>query len=512
MTRVVSIGLDGAAWHRVNELIEDGRMPNMSKLVDSGAKGQLRSVNPPVTCPAWRCSTSGKNPGKLGVFWWLTLDRDTGEFVHPNSQSFDTADIWDYLSDEGLSSAIVNIPMTYPPSKFNGSMVSGFGAPLEEQQEDGIPITHPPDFEEEIREKYDWKVEVDDLTAEDGPKRAYRVIESRFELLLDLLEDDYDYLHMVAFYINMLQHKYGDSEITTTAWEIIDSYLGEIPTEDTLVVIYSDHGHSEIENTFVINRWLKKKGYLSFGGTEDSGVADTSDEGTIRGIIRNIGETAEDMVPGSVANAISPLYRRIVPPESRGSMDVAKNVDWEESKAVATSQGPLYLNRNGLGDEYGEIKQSIKEELSELTYNGEKVLDSVKEGSEVYSGDYLDSAPDLMLTATDNWEIYGGLTDSQFVGQATSWTSGNHPDGMVLLTGDGVETGELSEVSLLDIMPTVLSYMGCAVPDDIDGTVIQDAFEDEIEVDTRDKITKSTDHRKFEDHVKDSLKDLGYLE
>jgi len=75
MTRVVSIGLDGAAWHKLDRLIDEGRLPNLAELTNEGVRAPLRSVTPPVTCPAWRCSTSGKNPGKLGVFWWLNVDR-----------------------------------------------------------------------------------------------------------------------------------------------------------------------------------------------------------------------------------------------------------------------------------------------------------------------------------------------------------------------------------------------------------------------------------------------------
>ena len=69
MTEVVSLGLDGAAWHELDRLMDRGDLPNMAKLVDRGVRAPLRSVDPPVTCPAWRCSTAGKNPGKLGVYW-----------------------------------------------------------------------------------------------------------------------------------------------------------------------------------------------------------------------------------------------------------------------------------------------------------------------------------------------------------------------------------------------------------------------------------------------------------
>lgn len=514
MTKVVSLGLDGAAWHKLDELMAEGYLPNLSTLVKQGARGPLQSVDPPVTCPAWRCSTSGKNPGKVGVFWWLTLDRNRGEFYHPDADSFDTADIWDYLSEEGYESAVLNIPMTYPPSEIDGTMVSGFGAPLEDQLNRNESITHPESFESELYEDYDWQVEVDHLTASDGPEQAYHLMETRFELLMDLLSEDFDYLHLTIFYINMLQHKYGDSDVTRKGWELIDEYLGKLRDEDVLLVVYSDHGHTDIEDTFVINRWLHDKEYLSFKDDVDHSVASGADSNILAELVRRVGKTGKKLMPAKIIDFLRPLYRKIVPPEHPSSMDVAEQVDWEASTAVGTSQGPVYLNKERLEDDYESVKAELKSELESLHNDGEAVLSSVREANEVYSGKYLDAAPDLMLTANEGWEIYGGLTESAFVDQATSWTSGNHPTGIVLFAGEDVESTTLPERSILDVMPTVLSYMDCPLPTDIDGEVIRKPFQTEMATDTtRPPIeTDSSAPSATEDHVKESLKDLGYLE
>jgi predicted AlkP superfamily phosphohydrolase/phosphomutase len=513
MTQVISLGLDGAAWHKLDRLIDEGHLPNLSALVDEGARAPLRTVDPPVTCPAWRCSTSGKNPGKLGVFWWLSLNRETGEFFHPDATSFDTADIWDYLSAEGCRSAILNVPMTYPPSELDGTMVSGFGAPFEDQWEEGDSITHPPSFQEELFEKYDWEVVVDHLTARDGPKRAYRAMESRFELLLDLLEDDYDYLHLTIFYINMLQHKFGDAEETRKGWELIDEYIGKLREEDALFVIYSDHGHTNVDKTFAINRWLYDEGYLSLG---DSGSKSSeSAMGPMTALVGRLGSAAGGLLPKRVIEFLRPLYRRIVPPDHPSSMAVANDVDWHDSSAAATSQGPVYLNLDRLGEAYEDTKRELKSALRTLEYNGEPVLSSVIEGAEIYSGPYTEQAPDLMLRPTDGWEIYGGLPETAFIDEATSWTSGNHPTGILLMDGPDVASGRYNERSILDVMPTVLNYLDCPIPTDVDGTVFDDVFEGDLPPrETRAPIEGShtTAPGADADSVTEQLRDLGYLE
>jgi predicted AlkP superfamily phosphohydrolase/phosphomutase len=308
----------------------------------------------------------------------------------------------------------------------------------------------------------------------------------------------------------MLQHKYGDSEITAKGCELIDEYLGRLREEDALLAVYSDHGHTNINNTFVVNRWLDAKGYLTFESEDEA----TAEKGLLTETLRRLGKGAKRQLPGTVTDAVRPLYRRIVPPEHPSSVEVAESIDWENSAAAATSQGPIYLNRDLLGDDYESIKSELKSELESLTHDGDTLLASVKDAEEVYSGRHSDDAPDLVATAKEGWEIYGGLADSTFVTQATSWTSGNHPSGIVLLAGDGVKSMELPEHSILDVMPTILSYMDCPIPEDVDGSVIQEPFEKELSTEKTRPVIQPDDSRSNADEaqMKESLKDLGYLE
>lgn len=508
MTRVVSIGLDGAAWHKLDRMMMEGRLPNLRELSERGARAPLRTVHPPVTCPAWRCSTSGKNPGKLGVFWWLNVDRKTGSMSTPDARSFDTADVWDYLSDEGKRCAVINAPMTYPPTEIKGTMVSGFGAPFDMKGGDSS-ITYPAEFEPELRERYDWKVGIDDITTPEGRKKTYDVIRSRFELLLDLLEDDYDYLHLTVFYINMLQHKYGDTEETARGWEIIDKYLGKLLDEDAVLLIYSDHGHSTIERTFVINRWLINQGHLTL-------KSDINDQATqkLYSLLTRVGVSPKRLARVARNVFPTPVYERVISSASLiSTANLDEHVDWAESNAVALSQGPLYINRERLGEQYEEFRDLLQEELSMLTQEGKSVLSDVYTTSDIYKGSHLDRAPDLMLVSNGGWEIYGGIVPSTFEAQASSWTSGNHPVGILLCDGPEVTAGKVAEKSILDVAPTVLGLLDTPRPTDMDGTPMESLFERDINTGTREPISwdaySSTNDK---DELSNRLKDLGYLE
>lgn len=514
MRRVVSLGLDGAAWRALDPMLEAGELPNLATLVDAGTRAPLRSVNPPVTCPAWRCSTAGKHPGNVGVYWWLTLDRSTGTLRTPDAQSFTTADIWDYLAEADRKSAVLNVPMTYPPASVDGVMVSGFGAPFDLDVSE--PLTTPPELEQTLRDDYGWEIGIDDVTAPNGPERTYELIRSRFELLSDLLESErFAYHHLTIFYINVLQHKYGDGEETREGWRVIDACLGDLTDQlesfddDILTVLYSDHGHAHIENTFVVNRYLAENGYLTFEDSSTGSLGERLFSGLRRlGVSpRRVASTARYALPDRVYQAISPDY-----PIPTGEVD--EQIDWPASDAMALSQGPVYLNRDRLGAEFESVRAELAEELEALSYGGEQLFDSVYRREEIYGEDPAGTPPDLMLVPTEGWEIYGGITPETFETQLTSWTSGNHPRGMLVLHGDDVDASTLDERSLVDVMPTVLRYLGCQPPSDIDGTAITTPFDaGTLATGYQPPIPVTTGETAADDdEVRGRLRDLGYLE
>jgi len=70
--KVFLLGLDGLTLNMVKPYIEAGLLPNLKKVLDEGAYGILRSTIPPVSGPAWVSLTTGKNPGKHGIFEFRT--------------------------------------------------------------------------------------------------------------------------------------------------------------------------------------------------------------------------------------------------------------------------------------------------------------------------------------------------------------------------------------------------------------------------------------------------------
>jgi predicted AlkP superfamily phosphohydrolase/phosphomutase len=143
--KLLIIGLDGATFDLLDPLMDDGRMPNLRGLAAKGVRSDLLSVIPPVTPAAWTSFMTGKSPAKHGIFHFRQFDPLTGEERVHNSASISDTTLWEYMSAGGISVGVVNVPMTFPPLKVNGFLVSGVDTPS--LRED---YTYPPELKEEI--------------------------------------------------------------------------------------------------------------------------------------------------------------------------------------------------------------------------------------------------------------------------------------------------------------------------------------------------------------------------
>ena len=142
------IGIDGACWPLINKLIKSEELPNIKNLRENGVWGDMKSCIPPITCPAWKCYSTGKNPGKLGVFWWEYLDLENKKSIIPDSRSFDSKEIWDYLNENEIKTGIIGMPTTYPPKKVNGFMISG------SPEAGDTDYTYPKSIEKDVEVKF----------------------------------------------------------------------------------------------------------------------------------------------------------------------------------------------------------------------------------------------------------------------------------------------------------------------------------------------------------------------
>ncbi len=151
--RVVVLGLDGQDPEWTERFMSEGLLPNFQRLKETGGYAKLRTSLPAESPVAWSCFQTGCNPGKHRIFDFFVPDRKTylprlasadveppkrslklGPYQIPlgrprvsferKSQSF-----WKILSDHGIFSAILRVPVTFPPEKFKGLLLSAMSVP-----------------------------------------------------------------------------------------------------------------------------------------------------------------------------------------------------------------------------------------------------------------------------------------------------------------------------------------------------------------------------------------------
>src|ERR687894_795381 len=125
--KTVVLGWDSATFDVIDPLIKQGRLPALNSLMDRGHRAPLRSTWPPMTDCAWTSAFTGLNPGAHGIFGSWYRAPGAYECRYFSSRDRLAPPLWD-LADERRF-LVWNVPMTYPPSRINGVMVAGYGAP-----------------------------------------------------------------------------------------------------------------------------------------------------------------------------------------------------------------------------------------------------------------------------------------------------------------------------------------------------------------------------------------------
>ncbi len=119
VTRVAVIGIDSADWQVIDPLLAAGALPNLQRVIERGASGVLRAVEPTYSPVVWTSIFTGKTPAKHGITGWYDARSDN---LHASR-------LWRLVGGAGWSSVVVNVPGTWPPKQMSGALVSGFPIP-----------------------------------------------------------------------------------------------------------------------------------------------------------------------------------------------------------------------------------------------------------------------------------------------------------------------------------------------------------------------------------------------
>lgn len=292
--KVLLVGWDGADWLMIRPLLEQGRLPNLARLVAGGAAGDLRSTEPLLSPLLWTTIATGKAVTEHGVADFLVRDPQTGSMVPISSASRKVHALWTLLPTFGLSTDVVAWWATWPAEPVRGTMVTDRVAyqlfELDEASErEAAGKVHPasawPAIEErmvaaeevpwsEVRRFVDlpedelerrWQALPADRRQEDPVNHLRKILATTrtyHQVALSLLERQADLTmvyyegtdtvgHLFARYLPPVMSGVAAADVERFGealprfYEHADVMLGELlarVSDDTVVLLVSDHG------------------------------------------------------------------------------------------------------------------------------------------------------------------------------------------------------------------------------------------------------------------------------
>ncbi len=153
INRVVIIGLDGLDPELAGRFMDEGKLPNLAGIAKEGSFKELGTTLPAMSPVAWSSFITGVDPSRHNIFDFLNRDLKTympvlsstrietpSRFINIGKYSIplEKAKIkglrrgkpfWHVLAEHGIFSSVIRVPMTFPPERFNGVLLSGMCVP-----------------------------------------------------------------------------------------------------------------------------------------------------------------------------------------------------------------------------------------------------------------------------------------------------------------------------------------------------------------------------------------------
>jgi predicted AlkP superfamily phosphohydrolase/phosphomutase len=218
--------------------------------------------------------------------------------------------------------------------------------------------------------------------------------------------------------------------------ELVGKVMARLRKGDLMMVV-SDHGFASFRRGVNLNAWLLSKGWLALKEGGD------------------------------------------------GAAEWLRDVDWSRTKAYTLGLTGMFLNIEGReakgivrpGEEAAKVKAEIIAALKGLrdTGTGETAINEAFDTAKLYSGPYLQNAPDLIIGFNagyrTSWDGATGVVSGPVFEDNTKAWSGDHCIDPRLVPGVLFASRKIDrkDPALVDVAPTVLRLFGVEPPPHMDG-------------------------------------------
>lgn len=498
--KVLVIGLDGGTWSIFDKFIEFGVMPNLQRLCAASYRAKLMSTIPPITPTAWASFATGMNPGKHGIYGFTVPRAGSENYAAPLARRnlIDQPTLWRRLSDAGLESIVLCVPLTYPAEPIKGSLVTGMFTPGLHSK-----CTYPPSLKQELLTNNcmpRFKMDVAPGKSGREANLLRRALRNDAADFLEDLSDITERLHKAACYLikkpwrffmpmfigtDRIQHVLYDkimsiclndtshlSQGIRKFYSQIDSIIGEIieaAGDKTVCMLMSDHGFGRCAGMYYLGQWLIEMGYTRYQPAR----------------LHHFGKIILEMAH------VKQLVRGYLSDKHiLHTMSSSYPLDWSQSRVFFVHGDGIRINVKGReaqgivnpGAEYESLRQELRKQLLEIKdpTSGRPVISRVWFAEEIYHGKCLQWAPDIVFEPSSDpcyTFAIGQLSSPCLKRKIVDYTGNHRTEGIFLAYGPDVKPNANGPgVQIVDLCPTILYQLGLPVPDDIDGRIIKEAF------------------------------------
>jgi predicted AlkP superfamily phosphohydrolase/phosphomutase len=391
---------------------------------------------------------SGRDPGELGMYGFRRRVAGSYELAISDARDVAVPRVWDVLGAAGKRVAVLYVPPSSPPREVHGQLVSCFLTPSPD-----APHTHPPELAAHLAARFGPHApDVGELRAGEPAElldELYATARQHFAVARAIwTEQRPDFLMMVEMGTDRLHHalwthldpthpEHDPSHPlvreTRDYYAFLDAEIGALldrTDDDTAILVVSDHGARRMKGAICVNEYLRACGWL---------------------VLKN--EPREPV----------PLR--------------APDVDWSRTRAWAEGgyYARVFLNVRGREPEGIVDPEAVEAEVGALRRDLERMrVDGLElevrahRPRELYR-DVRGLAPELLvffgdldyraLSLVGTGSLFQERDDRRPDGANHDW------NGIFVEAGAGVSArGELQDLSIYDVGPTILALMGVGIP------------------------------------------------
>jgi predicted AlkP superfamily phosphohydrolase/phosphomutase len=173
--------------------------------------------------------------------------------------------------------------------------------------------------------------------------------------------------------------------------------------------------------------------------------------------------------------------------------------DWSTTKAINVGDWGVFLNPNLDGNDYEKVRTQLIEEIKKIKdpKTGESLVTDVKRKEELYHGEHLELAPDLVAIPNEGYRLYDSILKNNWDYENKIWSAYHKLQGIFMAYGPDIRNGgKVENAKIYDLAPTILHMFQVPIPKDIDGRVLNEIFREDSELTRKETVYRDMETEK----------------